>query len=86
MEPTTPNKNKTKIAVIIVIIFILVIGILLIVSHYKKINNSVNTNGAIITNTNVATDADSKELTNEINSATTFNNDADLNEIDKAFN
>jgi cell division protein YceG involved in septum cleavage len=84
MEPTKTNKNKTKIAIIIVIIFILVIGVLAL-SNSKKINPIKTIGGDISTTNTISSGTDSKQLTDEINNATTFDNEASLSEIDKAF-
>lgn len=83
-QPTTPmsatNKNK-KMLIIIIIIIIIALGAFAL-SRSKSIAPS-NTIGG---NTDVTTTGtDSKQLTDEITSATTFDNEADLKEIDTAF-
>lgn len=82
MEPntkptTTPNKNK-KILIIIIIIILIIIATVLLKS---KISAPLDVNET----TDSGLQGDNKILSSEIDSATTFDNEADLKEIDKEF-
>ncbi|MFA6392616.1 MAG: MmpS family transport accessory protein [Candidatus Paceibacterota bacterium] len=84
MEPTTTNKSKTKMAIIIIIIVIIIIGAFML-SRSKSIAPSNTIGGNTDTTSTVTSGTDSKQLTDEITSATTFDNEAILKEIDTAF-
>ena len=78
MTPSMPpNKNKKMLIVLIVIIVLIIVAILL----RSKVIAPVNTeNGA------TQTGSPTEQLSKDIDSATTFDNEADLEAIDKEFN
>lgn len=77
-QPTIPNKNK-KILIIIAIVILVIIAALVLMK--SKVNAPVDMNEV----TDSSLQGDNKVLANEIDSATTFDNEADLKEIDKEF-
>jgi len=86
MEPTTPTvtNNKSKIAIVVIIILIIIAGVIAVMSRKGKtlvapVDNTEVQNGK------VSVSDDSGVLTQEVTEATTFDNEKDLNEIDKAF-
>lgn len=87
MEPNTqpkivsPMTNKNKKMLIIIAIIILVIIALVLVKPRAKVSAPVDVNGI----TDSGLQGDNKVLANEIDAATTFDNEADLKEIDKEF-
>lgn len=88
MEPTI-NKNKTKTAIIVIIIIVLIIGIFFLIKS-KSVKSptidetKIETPGKVVTKT-VITDSESKEITEYLDNATTFDNEPLLAEIDKEF-
>lgn len=79
MEPTNsqPTSKNKKMLTIIVLIIIAIIVIILLRS---KVIAPVDTDSS-----NPVLTEESKQLTAEIDSAVTFDNEADLIEIDKEF-
>jgi len=75
IQSPVPNKKKTIISIIILLI-VLIVVVVLLSSKSKNlgVDNPANT-----------TVAGEEDLLAEINDATTFDNEADLKEIDKEF-
>ena len=74
--PTTPNKNK-KLYIVIIILIIAIIAVLLIRS---KVMAPTNTDAIP-----VKLSAEDQKLNTQIDNATTFDNETDLQTIDKEF-
>jgi hypothetical protein len=88
MEPTTPTvtNNKSKIAIVVIIILIIIAGMIAIMSRKgKTVIAPINNAEVQVQNGKVSASDDSGILTQEITEATTFDNEADLSAIDKAF-
>jgi hypothetical protein len=90
MEPTTnTNQNKTKAIIVIILIIILAIVAFLIIRNKNKalpvINENTKGNTLNVVTKTTVTDGESKEVTQSIDSATTFDNESLLAEIDKEF-
>lgn len=87
MEPTTPTvtNNKSKIAIIIIVLLIIAVAILIFTGSKKPVVVNTPVNNTEVQNGKVSVSDDSGILTQEITAATTFDNEADLSAIDKAF-
>lgn len=89
MEPTTITSKKSKmIIVIVLIIIILIVAFALFKnkSNPNLITSGPNGNGSNSQVTgNIDTTINPDQLTKDIAGATTFDNEADLKEIDKSF-
>lgn len=88
MEPTT-NTNKTKMMIILVVVIIIVVGVIFILKSKKDVavtpeNQQQNTNITPSLNTGI-TKEETNEITKYIDSATTFDNEAQIKEIEKEF-
>ncbi len=84
MEPTTATNNKSKITIIMIVILIIIAGVIVVISRKGKTEVNPMNNGEVQNGT-VSESDDSLVLTQEITAATTFDNEKDLSEIDKAF-
>ncbi|HAE36242.1 TPA: hypothetical protein DCX66_04060 [Candidatus Nomurabacteria bacterium] len=84
MEPTT-NTNKTTIAIIIIVVIAIIIGAIVFLNSKNKA--PINQEAPQVTNkvNTVVTEGESKEITEYIDSATTFDNESLLVEIEKEF-
>ena len=90
MEPTqtteqivsTPNSNTKKLAVLVLILAI-ILGVLLMQKTKNEAPERVQNNKVAAPLT--AAQKESKQFTDDINSATSFNNESSLKEIDKEF-
>ena len=80
MEPIQQTENKSKKAKIIIIVLILLalIGILFMLQTKTEAPANINQE-------QVANQEESQQLNNDIDSATTFDNESDLQAIDKEF-
>lgn len=74
-----PNKNKKMLIIIAIIILVILAAVLL----KSKVSAPVDVNKT--TDSSSGLQGDNKDLSIEIDSATTFDNEADLKEIDKEF-
>jgi hypothetical protein len=90
MEPTTPTvaNNKPKVAIIVIVILV-VAAIAIYMSLRSKAVTTItpiaNEEVQVNDGTTPSTTDDTGVLTQEITSATTFDNEGDLTAIDKAF-
>lgn len=84
MEPNTqqpivspvPNKNKKMLIVVAIIILVILAAVLI----KSKVTAPVDVNS-----TDNSSQGDNKTLSSDIDNATTFDNEADLKEVDAAF-
>jgi hypothetical protein len=75
---TSSNKKMTKIIIAVLALILIVIIFIMLKGKTEAPANINNSNVS-------ATQTESKQLTSDITSATTINNEADLSAIDKQF-
>jgi len=88
MEPTTQTvtNNKSKIVIVIIVLLIIAVAILIFTGSKKQVEVTPIDNGVSQNINNVIPSSnDGGVLTQEITESTTFDNEKDLSEIDKAF-
>lgn len=91
MEPTTIKNNKTKIiGIIVIVLIIIIIAVMTSLGNKNNVpSNTIDQQSSTDTVTNGSGNTtqvvDGTQLTNDINSAITFDNEADLKEVDKSF-
>jgi len=73
IPPVSPNKNKKMLIILAIIIVIIIAAVLL----KSKIINPTKTEAPL---------SPTEQLSKDIDSATTFDNESDLKTIDKEFN
>lgn len=80
MEPTTPTTNNNNAMKIIIAIVALALIVAALIFIRSKTEAPVD-----IEETPMTAQQESQQLTSDINSATTFDNESSLQEIDKQF-
>lgn len=92
MEPTTvTTTKKSKIIIIAVLVLLVLIVAFALLKNKKTLlldiagqeSTEINTNGVVSNNGGETTSPD--QLAKDITSATTFDNEKDLGELDKSF-
>jgi len=86
MEPTpivppvvTPNNKKMTKIIVVILALVLIVIIFIMLKGKTEAPADINNSSVAVTQ------AESKQLTSDITSATTFNNESDLSAIDKQF-